>query len=104
MLGEYGFRVELHAFHRELAVAHAHDLAVVAPGADLERGWQRRSLDRERMVARRREGVRQPAEYPAPVVADGGGLAVHELLRVHDPAAERLPDRLVPEADAQDRE
>ena len=30
-------------------------------------------------------------------------LAVHQRLRAHDPAAERLADRLVPEAHAEDR-
>src|SRR5258706_3607910 len=37
------------------------------------------------------------------MMADRGSLAVHHLFRVHDNAAESLPDRLVAQADAEDR-
>ena len=40
----------------------------------------------------------------AAVVRHRGDLAMHHPLRAHDAAAERLPDRLVPEAYAEDRD
>ncbi len=36
VLGQDRFRMELHALDGELAMAHAHDLAVLALGGDLE--------------------------------------------------------------------
>jgi hypothetical protein len=40
VLGEDGLGVELHAFDGQFLVAHAHDLAVVGPGRDLQVGGQ----------------------------------------------------------------
>ena len=37
-------------------------------------------------------------------MVDGIGLAVHQLPRAHDLASRRLPNRLMPQADAQDRQ
>src|SRR5579859_7927589 len=54
-----GFRMELHAVHRARAVLHAHDLAVLGPGGDLQLGRQHLLLDRQAVIARRREGVLQ---------------------------------------------
>src|SRR6476469_7522080 len=48
MLGEYGFRMELHALDVELLVAHAHDLVVLGPGGDFQAGRQRGPLDGQR--------------------------------------------------------
>src|SRR5581483_2402794 len=59
---------------------------------------------RERVVAARVERLGQPVEEAAAVVVDGRRLAVQELLRVADLAAERLDDRLVAEADAERRD
>jgi hypothetical protein len=84
-------------------MAHAHDLAVVGSRRDLELVGQARRLDRERVVARGHERGRQACEYAATVVRDRRELAVHHVLRAHDPAAERLADRLVAEAHAEDR-
>ena len=36
VLGQDRLRMELHAFHRQRPVPHAHDLAIVGPGGDLE--------------------------------------------------------------------
>src|SRR2546430_3485460 len=55
------------------------------------------------MVPGRDERVREPREQAAAVVADRRGLAVHLCLRARDGGAECLPDRLVAEADAEDR-
>ena len=62
-----------------------------------------RALDRERMVARGRQRRRKVGENAAAVVDDRRHLAVHHALRANDLPAERLADRLVAEAYAQDR-
>ena len=48
-------------------------------------------------------GILQAGEQPAVVVMDHVGLAVHQAVGPHDVGAEGLADRLVPQADAQDR-
>src|SRR5690606_11438199 len=50
VLGENRFGVELHALDAQLAMAQAHDLAVVGPRSDLEAVGQRLALDRQRVV------------------------------------------------------
>src|SRR5947208_5513588 len=102
--GEDRLGVELHPLHEERAVPDAHDLVVGGPRRALELGRQRRRVDHQRVVARRREALREAREQPAPVVQDGRGLAVHDAPGTHDRAAEGGADRLVPEADAEDGE
>ena len=51
-------------------------------------------------VASNGEGMAR--KTPAPVVVDGRGLSVHQALGADDSPAERLPDRLMPEAHAED--
>ena len=58
---------------------------------------------RERVVAPGEEVLGQPGEDAAAVVRDDRRLAVHELARLADLAAEDLHDRLVAEADAERR-
>src|SRR3546814_16109647 len=55
------------------------------------------------MVAGRLEPVRQAGEQAAVGMVDAAELAVHRPRRAHDLAAERLPDRLMTETDAEDR-
>ena len=62
------------------------------------------ALDHQRMVARRLERAVDAAEDAVALVADLGELAVHRQRRAHDLAAEGLADRLVAEADAEDRD
>src|SRR5207247_1099879 len=95
--------MELHAFDRQVAVAQAHDLAVLRLGAHRQAAGQRLALHGERVVARRDELVRNLEINPVAVVPDARQLAMHHLPSAHHPAAERLPDRLVPEADPEDR-
>jgi len=47
VFGEYRFGMELHALDGELAVAHAHDLSVVALGGDLQAIRQTGALDHQ---------------------------------------------------------
>ena len=71
--------MELHAFDRKLAMAHAHDLAVLGVRGDLERvGHDRRG---ERVVAADLEPLRQPREDAVPVVLDDARLPVEQALR-----------------------
>src|SRR6185503_10238183 len=103
VLGKDRLRVELHAFDRERLVAHAHDLSVIGPRADLEASGQARPLDRKRMIAGCLETVGQSFEYAAAVVVDRGDLAVHQLGGVNDVPAESLAYALVAQAHPQDR-
>src|SRR5258707_3072957 len=96
--------MELHALHGELAVAHAHDLAVLGFCSDLEALGQSRAPNRQRMVTRRHEGARQPAEHADAGMADRRGFPVDDLTRMHDLAAESLADRLMTEAHPQYRD
>mmetsp|Transcript_20777 Transcript_20777/g.79652 ORF Transcript_20777/g.79652 Transcript_20777/m.79652 type:complete len:235 (-) Transcript_20777:5988-6692(-) len=108
MLAEDGLGVELHAFAGrgragQLAVAHAHDLAVLAARGDLQYRRAARLLDDEGVVADHAELARQTAEHAALVGRDGAGLAVHLALRADDPAAQGLAHGLVAQAHAQHR-
>ena len=96
-----GLRVELDAVDGKLAVPHGHDLSVRGRRGHVQLVRDRRR--RQRVVAAGLELDREPAEEPEPVVADGRRLAVDELARQADLSAERLDDRLVPEADAERR-
>src|SRR5689334_17376104 len=95
VLGQYGLGMKLNAFNREFPVTHAHDFTVVGPGAHLETRGQTCTLDHQRMIARRRVGIRQSAKNAAAVMMNCRRLAMHELLRMHDLSAKRLPDALV---------
>ena len=75
-----------------------------ALGGDFQRGGQALRRDGQRMVARRLEGAVDAAEDRAAGVADLADLAVHQRRRAHDLAAIDLADRLVAEADAEDRD
>ena len=94
--------MELDAVERQLPVTHRHHLAVGCGRRDLEHvGHRRRG---ERVVAAGQEVLGSPAKMPRPSWRDGRRLAVHELARLADFAAEDLDDRLVAEADAERRD
>src|SRR5258708_22450011 len=95
--------MELDAVDRPLAMGDANDDAVLGLGGDRQRRRQPGAVDDERMIARRREGVGQAGEDAAAAMADAAHLAMHRHRRAHDAAAQRLADRLVAEADAEDR-
>jgi hypothetical protein len=102
-LGGNRFRMELHALDRQRPVPQPHDLAVGGPGGDLEALGQRLALDCQRVIAGGGERARQAGEHADARVLDGGGLAVHQRPGSDHPAAERVADCLVAEADAEDR-
>ena len=75
MLGQDRLGVELHALHRMLAVAQAHDLLdravfVLGPCGDFEAIRQRALVDHQRVVARGLVAVRQAGEHALALVAD----------------------------------
>src|SRR5688572_1870801 len=96
--------MELHAFHRELAVAQPHDLAILGLRADLQAGGQRRAFYDQRVVTGRYEIIGYFSEEAVFIVADARNLAMHHLLRPHHLAAEGLANGLVAEANAEDRD
>ncbi len=84
-------------------MADGHDDAAVGLGGDLQLVLgEALTLDGERVVAGRIEGVGQAVEDAGTLVADEGGLAVEDLARAGDGAAERLADGLVAQTDAED--
>jgi hypothetical protein len=102
--GEHGFGVELDPFDFVAAVAQTHDDAVIGFRGDGEFARKRFALHDERMIARRREGIRQLAENVFAVVLDLTGFAVKKFRGADDLAAKRSANGLVPEAYAEDRE
>jgi hypothetical protein len=62
------------------------------------------ALDRQRVVAHHGERIGQAGEHALALVMHGRGLAVHQLLGMHDLAAEGRADALVAEADAEQRD
>jgi hypothetical protein len=102
-LGEHGLRVELHAVDRQLAVPQRHDDPRGRGAGDLQLVRHGVGIDRQRVVAGRGEGRRQTGEDAGPLVHHLAGLPVQELRRPDDLGTERLGDRLMAQADAQDR-
>ena len=76
---------------------------LLRPRRHLELGRQPLLGDDQRVIARRDERPGDAGEHAAAVVLDRRRLAVHRHARAHDRAAEHRADRLVPEADAEDR-
>ena len=93
--------MELHTLDRQRAMANSHHLAVLGSRRHVELVGD---MDcGERVVAPDLDRARKPCEDALPVVLDPARLAVDELTRLRDLAAEGLDDRLVPEADAERR-
>src|SRR5260370_1353436 len=95
--------MELDPLRPMTTVTQPQDNSVRRGRGDLEIGGHLPGIDDQRMVAGRVERVRQTLEQGGAVVADRAGLAVHERRGSDDPSAERLPDRLMTQTDAQDR-
>ena len=98
--------MKLHAGDGQCLVLDAHDLAVVivCEGVRPEIRGQGLRGHRERVVPARHQGGRQAGEEPRPVVHDGRGLAVHQTTRSRDTPAKSGRERLMTQADAQDRQ
>src|ERR1035437_6679173 len=102
VLGGDALGMELHAVHRQARMRETHHQAIVGFGIDGQLARHAGAFHHQRMIAR---GVERPvdaAEHAGAGVLDLEHLAVGRR-RAHHFAAERLPDRLMPEADAEDR-
>src|SRR5690348_9942907 len=95
--------MELDALDRKPFVPQSHDHAALGLGGDFETTGKAFALDDQRVVARAGERILEAPVDAAAVVADRRGLAVHQTLRADHAAAENLADRLVTEADAENR-
>src|SRR5262245_16090533 len=103
LLRSDAFGMELHAMHRQRAMLHRHDQPVIGLGGDMQAVRQRRAVDDQRVIAGGLEGLGRALEHALAGVGDHRQLAVHELGRPLDVAAKGLADRLVTEADAEQR-
>ena len=101
VLGGDAFGMELHAVDWQLAMAEAHDDAVLGFGADLQGVRQAVALDDKGVIARRLERRGDAGEQRRAAMADRAQLAVHQHRRAHDRRPERLADALVAETDAE---
>src|ERR1700733_3956073 len=101
--GQDRLGVDLDALDRAGAVADGHRDAVSAR-RDRQFRRQRGLVDDERVVAGRLEGVRQARQDAVAVVRHRVRLAVHRAWRLDHPGAERGADRLVTQADAEQRD
>src|SRR6266704_6204333 len=95
--------MELDALYRIAAVPHGHDLAVVGRRAQFELIRQRSSINRERMIASGRDGIRKPLEDRPAIVSDKTRLSVEDPRRMADLPAVRSPDPLMAEANPERR-
>ena len=101
--GEHRLGVELHALDAQLAVAHPHHHVVASTRSPRARRAARRGRRPASGSAPRRTGPPAPRRCPVPTWRTSLRLAVDDLGRRDDRAAEGLADRLVPEADPEDR-
>ena len=98
--------MELHALQRQRLVAHTHDhVGAVIRGAVRRRDQAVGQVEsRERVVAHRRESLRQTREDAPAVVGDVGDLPMREPVQVlHHAAAVRRHQPLHAQADAEHR-
>lgn len=90
-----GFRMELNALNRQIAVLQPHDRSILKPGGDFKTGGQTGTLDDQRMIARRLKGRWQAMEEAAALMMHGTHLAMDDLLAAHDLATKRLTNGLM---------
>src|SRR5690348_1806207 len=93
--------MKLHPPHGMLAVAKGMDLIGITlrRRRDAQLRRQRPALDDQGMVAPDLERIGNAGEEVTPVMRHARCLAVHGARRTYHPAAVRLADRLVPEAE-----
>src|SRR5438105_2155827 len=94
--------MKLNALHRELAMTHAHDLAIIAFRRDLQPLWNAATFDHQRMIASRAERTDQPFEYAFAPMGNGRQFAVHHAAGPDDMPTKCLANGLVPQAYAED--
>src|SRR5579863_2012839 len=99
--------MELHSFDGMPPVPKPHDRTRAVffgrPRADLEFPWQVFLFDNQRVVASSRHGHRKSLKDSPVVMKDGAGLAVHEVRRPNHMTAKCFADRLMSQADTEQR-
>src|SRR3546814_3977777 len=107
-IGEHGstmvcrnaFGMKLNALNGQAGMAEAHDHRIIAGGVDDE--FRRNVLHHKTMVASGGKGGGETFKKPGPVMAYGRGLSMHQP-PAHDFPAEMLSNRLMAQANAQQR-
>ena len=97
--------MELDTIHRSCALwplpSQSHDSAIFGPGADLEGIGHRISIDDERVIACRSEGVVEPGKQTSSVMVHRRCLSMHGPSASHDRHAMNGGNGLVAKADAE---
>src|SRR5690606_20241232 len=109
VLAENGFGVELHPLHCERPVTQTHDFVPLAglvfcPGRHFQAVRQRSGINHQRVVAGGGKRGRQAGKDALALMMNRRQLAMHDLLRPDDVAAEGLANTLVPQTDSQQRD
>ena len=95
--------MELHAPDRQSLMAHAHDLAFLGLGCDLEAIRQRVPLDDERMVACRGKGIWHAFEKILTIVLNHRSFAMHHAVIDDDICSKGVTDALMAQANTENR-
>ncbi len=92
--------------HRTMANGHDFLFALrrVTPRRDFKLRRQRGRINQQAVITRGDHGIGDVVEDSLPVVLNVVGLAVHQPFGANNGHAESLPDRLVPQANAQQRQ
>lgn len=91
--------MELNAEYRMFFVAKPHDLALFGFGGDLQAIGEGGSINQERVVTSRHEGVLQAAKNVFVDMMDKRGFAVHDAVGAANHAVVILPNALMPQTD-----
>jgi len=95
--------MKLYAPNRELPVTDAHDLMILRGGGDCQAFGQGITLNHEGVVTGGWKFLRHILKNILVVMTDLRGFPVHQLIGPNNFPAEGLPDRLVAEANAKER-
>ena len=95
--------MELDSEDRPSPVGDCHDHAVARLRVDGQLARDGGAIDGQRVVSRRTHRRRTSDEQPLPAVQDLADFSVHRHARPPDVRAERFADRLMAQADAEER-
>src|SRR5262245_5188771 len=95
--------MELDPFAKEIPVSQAHDQAVGCRRGNFEGGWNTRAIDDQQMIARGCKLVVNYRKDRSTIMQYFTRFSMHNIWRAHNFSAKCLPDRLVPQANTEDR-
>lgn len=96
--------MKLNSMDSQSPMSQAHDDAIGGLRSDFEAIGKCFALDNKGMVTGGVEGVWQSAKDPRVFVVNGSDFAMHRTRTPDDSAAEVLPNALVPETNAEERD